>query len=349
MSDAPTPSERVLRKLLKTTLALPERVQRALRGPPRRNDRGDALATDLQVLIRLEGLQSQDFSKRTPLVARAKLLGGVRIVEGAPRPLARTEDHVVDGVRVRVYVPYATGPLPMLVFLHGGGWVVGDLRSHDRFCRRLAADVGQVVVAVDYPLAPESPYPAGLDVAVDVIRWIRGNAAVFQGDPARVAIGGDSAGGNLAAAACLRLRDLGEAPPSFQVLIYPALDLRCLTASYDALGEGYLLTKQSIRWYLSHYGAEETDPRASVLLEPDLSGLPDAIVVTAGFDPLRDDGEQYVARLREAGVGVTFLPFPDQIHGFVNMDGAIRSSDRALVAILDAIRRRWAGSPASEA
>jgi acetyl esterase len=342
MSDAPTRSERSLRRLLDTLLALPERVQRTIRGPDRTNDRGDRLEPDLQLMVRLESLKPQDLVNRTPLQARANLVGSIRIVEGAARALARTEDHVVDGVRVRAYVPRSPGPLPILVYLHGGGWVVGDLRSHDRFCRRLAAEGDQVVVAVDYPLAPECPYPAGLGVAVDVVRWIRKNAALFHGDADRVAVGGDSAGGNLAAAACLRLRDLGEPLPVFQLLIYPALDLRCLTASYRALGEGYLLTKDSIQWYLGHYGAEVTDPRASVLLEPELRGLPPAIVVTAGFDPLRDDGEQYVVRLREAGVEVTALPFPGQVHGFVNMDGAIPSADRATGAVLDVVRRRWA-------
>lgn len=350
MSDAPTRSERTLRRLLLATLALPERVRRRIRGPVRRNDRGDALEPDLQLMIRLESLKPQDLTHRTPAEARANLVASIRIVEGAPRDLARTEDHLIAGALARVYVPRATGrdPLPVMVYLHGGGWAVGNLRSHDRFCRRLAADVGQVVVAVDYPLAPERPYPAALEVAVAAVRWARAHAALFGGDPDRVAIGGDSAGGNLSAAACLRLRDLGDPAPAFQLLLYPALDLRCLTASYDALGEGYLLTKQSIQWYLGHYGASPTDPRASVLLEPDLGGLPAAIIVTAGFDPLRDDGEQYVERLRQADVGVTFLPFPGQIHGFVNMDGAIPSADRATAQVLDAVRRRWTDTIAAD-
>ncbi|MEQ1572356.1 MAG: alpha/beta hydrolase, partial [Myxococcota bacterium] len=206
---------------------------------------------------------------------------------------------------------------------------------------RLCVEGACVVVAVDYPLAPEHPFPQGLEAATATYGWVVANAARFEGDPARVAIGGDSAGGNLAAAVCLRLRDRGLAQPAFQLLLYPATDLRCVSASYHALGEGYLLTKDAIAWYLDHLGADPLDPRASVLLEPELRGLAPAIVTTAGFDPLRDDGEQYAARLRDAGVEVDELPFPSMVHGFYAMDGMIAGADAAIERTAARVRERW--------
>jgi acetyl esterase len=342
MDDAPAARERGLRTLLRAALALPEPLRRALRGPVRTNDRGDRLDPVLQVLCRLEALQPQDLEGRTPIDARRRLLGSTRIVEGPARAVARIERRRVADVPVCIYVPRrGSEPLPVLLYAHGGGWVCGDLRTHDRLCRRLAADAGQIVVSADYPLAPEAPYPAGLLALTDLLRAIRADAASFGGDPARVAVGGDSAGGNLSAAVCLALRDAGEPQPAFQLLLYPGLDLRCLSASYRLLGRDFLLTQDSIQWYIRHYGAASADPRASVLLEPDLTNLAPAVVVTAGFDPLRDDGEAYAARLAQAGVEVEALPFPSLLHGFLNMDGVCPAADRAAGAVVESVRRRW--------
>ncbi|MEQ1505589.1 MAG: alpha/beta hydrolase [Myxococcota bacterium] len=346
MSSLPTRPERAFRRLLSSTMRLPRPVLRVVAGAPDTNDRGDPLDPDTQLLLRLTALRPLDLEKASPRSARRNLISSIRIVEGPVRPVARVEHHALgDGVGgCRVYVPPGPGPHPVLVFAHGGGWVIGDLRSHDRWCRRLCVDGAQVVVALDYPLAPEHPYPEGLRGVVDGLRWVRAHARWFDGDPARIAIGGDSAGGNLSAAACLALRDGGEPQPAFQLLVYPAGDLRCLSGSYHALGHGYLLTQESIRWYLRHYGADPLDVRASVLLEPSFAGLAPAIVVTAGFDPLRDDGEALVAKLTDAGVRVEHLPFPSLIHGFVNMDGALPAADRAAARIVDQVRAWWAGA-----
>jgi acetyl esterase len=250
-------------------------------------------------------------------------------------------------VRVRVYRPSAEGPLPVLVYAHGGGWCAGDLDTHDTICRRLATDGGQIVVAVDYRRAPEHRYPAGHEDLLSAWRWVEQHAVELGGEPERVAIGGDSAGGNLAAAVCLSLRESGAAQPAFQWLVYPATDLRCGSASHREFGEGYVLTAAAIQWYLARYGADPTDPRASVLLAADLRGLAPAIIATAGFDPLRDEGEAYAERLRVAGVQVEEHRFPGLVHGFLAMDGVLPSCERAVARLVEATRRRWAASRAN--
>lgn len=333
--------ERALRRMLLTTLSLPTQATRAIGGPPARNDRGDLLDEETRILCALNALNEVDKERQTPEDARDANRRAIQIVQGAARMLRRTEDLVVEGVRVRLYVPDARGPLPMLVYLHGGGWVVGSIDTHDHFCRRIAADTGAIVASVDYPLAPEHPYPSGLRAATAAFRALRALAPSLGADPARVAVGGDSAGGNIAAALCLSLRDEGQPQPALQVLIYPGLDLRCLSASFASLGRGYILTQSSIRWYIRLYGAREEDPRASVLLEPDLSGLAPAFIVTAGFDPLRDDGELYAKRLLDAGVRAAHRGYGSLIHGFINMDGAIGEADRALEDITLQLRDSW--------
>jgi acetyl esterase len=350
MTVALTFSEQGAHRLLRSVMAMPAELLARTGGPPARNDRGDLLDPEARVLCAFERLIARDRRTLTPAQARLDLRRYIRIAEGhrgSPRLLARTEDFLVLGHHVRLYVPRrrAGPPPPVLVYLHGGGWVVGDLHTHDRFCRRLAADGAQLVVSVDYPLAPEHPYPRAAQVCREIFSWVRDHAASLGGDPARVAIGGDSAGGNLAAAVCLRLRDAGEPQPTFQLLVYPALDLRCTGESYHKLGQGYLLDQDAIQWYLRHYGASPDDPRASPLLEPDLAGLAPALVVTAGFDPLRDDGERYVQRLGEAGGEATLLPYPSLVHGFIHFDGAVHAADRAIVHLAREVHDRWQRRP----
>ncbi len=348
MDTEPSLRSRRLARLLRAMVGLPEPFHRLVRGARPHNDRGDRLERDVAMLCRLQRLDPMDVEGLTPPRARRRLLEGVGVVEGPPLPVAAIVDATFPAAtgpaRLRAYVPRADAPLPALLYFHGGGWAVGDLRSHDRACRRLAVEGDQVVLAVDYRLAPEHPFPAGLDDAVAAVRWARAHARTFGAAPGRLAIGGDSAGGNLTAATCLRLRDEGELQPAFQLLIYPATDLRRQTASYRLLGEGYLLTHASMDWYLACYAAPIEHPRASVVLEPDLSALAPAIVVTAGFDPLRDEGEAYAARLREAGVPVEHLAFPGQIHGFLNLDGALPSASAATAAVSHACRRAWRGT-----
>jgi acetyl esterase len=252
-----------------------------------------------------------------------------------------TRDLDAGGVPARLYAPSADGPLPLIVYAHGGGWCAGDLRSHEGWCRRLAHEGRQAVLALHYRLAPEHPYPAGLGDVVAALLWAREHAAELGADPARIAIGGDSAGGNLSAAACLVLRDRDLPQPAFQLLVYPGCDLRRCTESYRTLGQGFLLTRDSIDWYLGHYGADPQDPRASVVLEPDLRGLAPAIVATAGFDPLRDEGETYARRLAEAGVRVDARSFPSLVHGFLALDGVVPAADHAVSALASACGSAW--------
>lgn len=305
-----------------------------------RNDRGDRTAHDVAWLLRFATTMRpadhrERLRARPPEVARAEFHDSIRLVQGPRRQLARVVDGMLAGRPTRTYDP---GPNARgtLVYFHGGGWVVGDLDSHDRLCRRLAADGDQRVVAVDYRLAPEHPFPAAVRDAVAAYR------ALASEEGTSVSVGGDSAGGNLAAVACQVVRDDGDAVrPAFQLLIYPATDLRRVTASHRALEEGYLLTKDSLDYYQDAYAPDVLDRLASPLLHPQLEDLPPAIVVSAGFDPLRDDGEGYAEALRRHRVPVDDLRFPGQLHGFVNMDGALRSADHALRTITDACRRQW--------
>ncbi|MGZ5335234.1 MAG: alpha/beta hydrolase [Solirubrobacterales bacterium] len=225
----------------------------------------------------------------------------------------------------RLYVPAAAGGRsPLVVYLHGGGWVVGSLDSHDSFCRFLARESGMRVLSVAYRLAPEHPFPAPLDDAVSAFRDAVARAEELGADPAAVAMAGDSAGGNLTAAASLRAVREGGPSPAFQLLIYPVTDLSAKARSYALFREGFYLTESQMDWYRGHYLAraeDAADPGASPLLEADLSGAPPAHLVTAGFDVLRDEGEAYVARLRDAGVAVTHTREPGMIHAFINAVG----------------------------
>lgn len=342
-----TVAEEIQRVGLHSILALPEPIRRLLRGPQRRNARGDSLDPDLQLLLALEGRRSP---LRVRLVdeAREAMRSSVRIVRGPPRPVAWIADRRVDGLRLRIYGPPGEGPHPVLLYAHGGGWCVGDFETHDAPCRRLAAEGGQIVVAVEYRLAPEFPFPAGLEDVLAAWRWVRQNVAAIGGRPGHVAVGGDSAGGNLAAAACLVLRDSGEEQPAFQFLVYPGADLRCVSESYREFSQGYFLTADAIQWYLGHYQCDPLEPLGSLVLAPDLRGLAPAIVVTAGFDPLRDDGELYAARLRDAGVIVEEHRLRNLAHGFFGMDGVVPACDAASARIVGATRRRWAERLAGE-
>jgi len=230
-------------------------------------------------------------------------------------------------IRIRVYTPAGSAPFPVLLYIHGGGWVVCSLDTHDRECRTLARGAGCLVVSVDYRLAPEHKFPAAVDDCLAALRWVLAHAAEIGGDPRRVAIGGDSAGGNLAAAITILARDQGLGPLAGQLLIYPVTDhYDPGTPSYREFGEGCGLTRDSMIWfwdhYLSHPGAAG-DPRAAPLRAPDLRGLPPAFVLTAEYDVLRDEGERYAERLRAAGLPTRLKRYDGAIHGFVNMSAVV--------------------------
>lgn len=250
---------------------------------------------------------------------------------------------------VRIYAG-AGSSLPVLVYLHGGGWVVGDLDGPDALCRTLADRANCMVVSVDYPLAPEHKFPAALEASYGVVGWVRDQARELGADPERIAVGGESAGGNLAAAIAQVSRDRGGPALSFQLLITPALDHAFDTASYLRNAEGYGLTRREMMWWWSQYLARDldgADPYASPLRATDLRGLPPALIVTAQFDPLRDEGRAYARRLAAAGVAVDHRDYQGAVHGFLSMAGEVDCARDAVAEIADAIHERLAQRPAS--
>ncbi|MBC5768624.1 alpha/beta hydrolase [Ramlibacter albus] len=262
------------------------------------------------------------------------------VTQPAPPDVAAVRELKAKGpagdIPLRLYRPAgsrATDALPVLVYYHGGGFVIGDLDTHDVLCRELSNASGCAVVAVHYRLAPEHRFPAACDDCVAATRWVHANAGELHLDPARLAVGGDSAGGNLAAVVAIAARDEGGLPVKFQLLIYPTVDARREMPSHTTNGQGYLLTKDSITYYDGHYFGNPipvSDWRASPLLHEDLRNLPPAFVLTAGYDPLRDEGIAYAQKLTEAGNTATLVSFERQIHGFITMGKVI---DEANVAV----------------
>jgi acetyl esterase len=233
----------------------------------------------------------------------------------------------------------------VLVYFHGGGWTIGDLDTHDTLCRTLANQAAGAVVAVDYRMGPEHRFPAAVDDALAATVWVGAHAADLGLDAQRLALGGDSAGGNLAAVVALALRDVGHAPqPRLQLLIYPATDMRAVAPSHTSNGEGYLLTHETMVWFRNHYlaPAQWTDWRASPLLAENLAGLPPALVITAGHDPLRDEGRQYADALSAAGTPTQYICFERQIHGFILMGKVLDEANTAVGLCAQALRRAWA-------
>jgi acetyl esterase len=267
-----------------------------------------------------------------------------------PPEIGSVRNLVTDGaIPLRVYRPAGvpdSARLPAYVYFHGGGWVIGDLETHDVICRQLTAEAGVSVVSVDYRLAPEHRFPAAADDAWAATRWVVAHAAEMGVDGARLAVGGDSAGGNLAAVVALLARDAGAPAIALQVLLYPVTDVAAESRSYQDFADGYLLTRDSMRWFIAHYlskPAEATDWRVSPRRAPSLDGLPPALIVTAGFDPLRDEGEAYATRLREAGVRVDYACYGGMIHGFVPMGRLLDTAGRAVSLIGGTLRQALRG------
>ena len=261
---------------------------------------------------------------------------------GGVRDLAA--DGPVGSIPLRVYRPAGVSDsqrLPALIFFHGGGWVIGDLETHDVACRQVTAEAGVSVIAVDYRLAPEHKFPAAVDDAWAATRWIATHSEELGIDATRLAVGGDSAGGNLGAVVALLARDAGTPRIALQILTYPVTDLAAESQSYSDLADGYMLTRDSMRWFKAHYltkAEDAADWRASPLRAPSLAGLAPAVVITAGYDPLRDEGEAYARRLREAGVTVDAVCFGGMIHGFVPMGRLIETAFRAVTLIAGSLR-----------
>jgi acetyl esterase len=249
-------------------------------------------------------------------------------------------------MRARHYRPPGAASAPLLVFYHGGGWVIGDLDTHDALCRLICRDAAVHVLAIDYRLAPEHKAPAAVDDCYAAYLWAREHAEDLGADAAHVAVGGDSAGGNLAAVVTQLARDAGAPLPALQWLIYPLTDARGLARSRTLFGDGFLLTKHDVDWFTASYvdgsGLDLTDPRVSPLLADDLSGLSPALVVTAGFDPLRDEGQQYAAKLAEAGVVVDSRQMRSLVHGFAQINALGGQVARANAEMISAFRAHLA-------
>jgi acetyl esterase len=276
---------------------------------------------------------------------------GLLVLAGAGEvePVFAVEDHDADGVAVRVYRSSPEPALPVVVFFHGGGWTIGNVDQYDPIARRIANAADAIVVSVDYRLAPEHPFPAPLDDCWHALEWTAKNAATFGGDPGRLAVMGDSAGGNLAAVCALQARDAGGPELALQVLVYPVTDCDFATESYVENGAGYLLEAPRMQWFFDCYtraGADPTDWRLSPLRAPDLSHVAPAFVLTAEHDPLRDEGEAYARRLLDAGVPVTKHRYDGQIHLFFSLPGLLDDSREAIERVGTALRRAFGTLPA---
>ncbi|MFI9008894.1 alpha/beta hydrolase [Actinosynnema sp. NPDC053489] len=310
-----------LAAVLRFVFGLPAPLRRLVAGRPVTVD-GQRLHPEAQLLLRLQRLSGEDWRTTTPAanrlaLARSSALVGGRAIDGvAVRSLS------LDGVPGRFYEPtgLAEGS-PLLVFYHGGGWVSGDLDSHDNLCRYLAVEGGVRVLSADYRLAPEHPFPAAADDARTAFEYAVAHAGELRADPRRIALGGDSAGGNLAAVTALHA---GGVKPVFLLLFYPAVDASARRRSRELFGRGFFLTDEKMDWFLDHYAPSpetHTDPRLSVLLAEDLSGLPPTYLATAGYDPLRDEGEAFAEKLAAQGVPVVLRRHEGLFHGYANILG----------------------------
>jgi acetyl esterase len=349
MATLPRLSPQSEHRILRAACGLPPRLQRRLFGPPPSLD-GQTLASDIHVLLKLAELAGSGSAidgKGVEQARQENRYGAEAATAHPPIPMARVEAVEIPGpasaLPARFYVPGglpAEEAAPLLIYYHGGGWVIGDLDTHDGVCRFLAAAAGTTVLSVDYRLAPEHPFPAAVEDSLAGFAWAAANGAELGIDPARIAVGGDSAGGNLAAVVSMLSRDAGGPIPAMQLLIYPATDTTGGQRSRELFAEGFLLTRGDMGTFEAHYlpaGVDRGDPRISILQAPDLSGLPPAYVTTAGFDPLRDEGEAYALRMREAGVRVALRRHPGLIHSFANETAICRTARGAMLEAAGAL------------
>jgi acetyl esterase len=336
------PGDRLRFEVARVLTALPPRWQvRLAGGRPVIRD-GLTLDPSLQLLLRLTRRRAARWPVATlsPAAARRWTSRMAAAASGRPVPVRSVTDLTIDGpagpLPVRHYTPDEPGgPHPLLLFLHGGGFVVCDLDTHDQICRLLCRQAGVQVLSVAYRLAPEHRFPAAVSDSWAALRWAADNAARLGADPARLAVGGDSAGGNLSAVLAQRAAREGGPPLALQLLLYPAIDRGTTYRSLELFAEGFFLTRAEIDWFHRHYCLPEDrgDPLLAPLRCPDLSGLAPALVVTAGFDPLRDEGEAYAAAVAAAGNQVRLRRFDGMIHGFANMIDLSPSARAAMVGI----------------
>lgn len=298
-------------------------------------DMGKLHPTIAAMLQKMTADQASPASPPTPAQARQKWNPALKGLAEPPEQIADVRDMTIPGlargIPIRIYTPHGLAPLPTLLYFHGGGFVIGSLDTHDSICRALANGAGCVVVSVGYRLAPEHEFPAAVDDAFTAVQWVAENAALIRADSDRIAVGGDSAGGNLATVTTLMAREKGNLDIKYQLLVYPCTDLTSFeTDSYREYAERFILTKAAMEWSRDQYLPQEQDrqnPYASPLLAEDLSGLPPALMITAEFDVLTDEGRAYADRLKQAGVPIRYSCYPGMIHIFWGMAGVNRSEN----------------------
>jgi len=292
--------------------------------------------------------QLPDFPFWSMSVPEARAAFSALCKMGSPTdvPIGKVETIEIPGpagaIAARVYTPVAAGgeALPAIVFFHGGGFVLGDLDCYDPLARMLTNESGCRLIAVDYRLAPEHVFPAAVDDCYGAFKWVEGNAPALGVDATRIAVAGDSAGGNLAAAAVLMAKEKGAGPPAFQLLMYPALSADLQSGSAQEFAQGYFLGLQAIAWFMRHY-APNPDPgdyRLIPMSAKDVSGLPPTLIITAGCDPLRDGAKAYAGRLKAAGVKVTYVDYPTMIHSFFSMANFLPVAREAIAAAGKAVK-----------
>lgn len=327
--------------VLRGLLRLPAPLQRVLAGRPVERD-GRRLAVETQLLLKLNRLSGHPPAETLPIPRGREVIRFQSLAGAGDQPIGSVRDLDAGGVPARLYVPTtSTGADPLLVLAHGGGWIYGDLDTHDATCRVLAERAGVRVLSVDYRLAPEHPFPAAFDDVVTALGWAREHTAELGVDPERIGTGGDSAGGNLAAGVAIEATRRGW-PLAFQLLVYPVTDTRGESTSRTTFSEGFFLTAGFMDLAQASYLPEPwmgEDPRVDLARAELPAGLPPAWVCTAGFDPLRDEGRAFADRLAAAGVRTEHVEFDDQIHSFFNVVGAGRRSRACVEEIGDALRR----------
>ena len=330
-----------LARALRFAFGLPGPVRRLIAGPPIRLD-GQDLHPEAQLLLRLQQLSGTGWRTRTASESRLDLELSSKLVAGPKITGVGARELTIGEFAGRLYTPHglAAGS-PLLIFYHGGGWVSGSLESHDNLCRFLAAQAGVRVLAADYRLAPEAPFPAAADDAAEVLRYAVAKAGDLGVDAKRIALGGDSAGGNLAAVTAHG----AEVDIAFLLLLYPGVDASVRRRSREVFGEGFFLTDEKIDWFLDQYapgGEDRHDPRLSIMLAEDLSKMPPTYIATAGYDPLRDEGEAFAERLAAEGVPVVLRRHEGLFHGFANVLGVGGVFREAVSEAVGALRTGFA-------
>ena len=304
---------------------------------------------DPQIQKVLDAMKAQkipDYADLTPAQARASFEYGAPLMDAPREEVFRVEDKKIPGplgeIPLRIYTPREAGePLPIIVWIHGGGFVIGGLESYDRICRVLANRVEAIVVSVDYRLAPEHRHPAAVEDSFAALQWVAANTKELGGDASRIAVAGDSAGGNLAAVCAILARDMGAPKLIRQILIYPATAPKPDTESHTLFAEGYLLTRRSIGWFHEHRTGGQSfasDFRYAPLIADSHKDLAPALVIVAGFDPLRDEGIAYANKLKESGNPVDLLAFDGMVHGFFSLSGYVEGGKIAMREVVKSLR-----------